>query len=754
MSSKQKKTTSNSRPATPNAAQSEAAHRKSSSISLLDKAKRNVLGVFNKKQVKTVFHAVATTPLGPVGIAVSQDHQGKSTLASDVTRILETSTLHPAVAPNSIEVESRARPALLSSTQQLWLSMFTENVVPPALLATLPPPGVRFDNTAQLAHCGNLLRRCLSPSSAAASTPDEPLDPTQQALIEPYARNEDEASRIRSLIQRVVEKFAADNLKTFAILSEVLLLAPCLDQEYYRKLLNCVIAEFETARFLDLALLQGLVQLVESASPDYLEPDDLALSRLWDVMVERKVKDLRRVVDQELLSVLFSQLKDSEDPYLKHQAIYAFQGLLHVPNDETRRQCMLRYAGNITMGLLGVASLQAGSGTAQGRGRPSVRYTGLRETQQHVRNGRLQEFNILVIEAPCRDHIEFQWGVCRWLGNIADDPLWETSTRRHAVDFFAELYRNDSTQTLSEDIDQWILIKLRQIKALADPAIFDHAQMVLQSLKSTGDAAKQGLYRDTLAAPLCPYPIQVRLPTPTSSTLLSQVLAIPAVEYDLLRLKNRRLKELKNALYIQPQAKLTLQSPDDTLFSLMEKVRDFLAGPGLVFLLLGDSGGGKSTFSLELERALWKTYKKGDPISLYINLPSIGNPPQNIIGKQLQELEFTDTQTMELKQNREFIVICDGYDESQLTGNIYTSNHFKRNGQRKIKMVVTCRTQYLGSEYRNRFEPQGSSAYDHAAPNLFQEAVIAPFTKKQIKRYVEIYDPQVSYRGRTTCIVY
>ncbi|KAF9110668.1 hypothetical protein BGW39_004628, partial [Mortierella sp. 14UC] len=198
-------------------------------------------------------------------------------------------------------------------------------------------------------------------------TPDEPLDPAQQASIEPYARNEDEANRVRSLIQGVVEEFAADNLKTTAVLSEVLLLAPCLDQEHYRKLLNCVIAEFEMETLLDPALLQGLVQLVESASPDYLEPDDLvrilvvlrtplqdthqqstkhpyyltwALSRLLDVMVEGKVKDLRRVVDQEPLSALFSQLKNSEDPYLKHQATYAFQGLLHVPNDETRRQCM------------------------------------------------------------------------------------------------------------------------------------------------------------------------------------------------------------------------------------------------------------------------------------------------------------------------------------------------------------------------------------------------------------------------------
>ncbi|KAF9118797.1 hypothetical protein BGW39_000867, partial [Mortierella sp. 14UC] len=432
-------------------------------------------------------------PLGLDGIAVSQDHQRSSILTSDVTEILETSALHPSIAPNSLVANRKVLPDLPSSTQHPWSSIFSQNVAP-VLSVTFPPPGVRFDNTAQLAHCGNLLRKCLSPSSAAASTPDEPLDPVQQALIEPYAQNEDEANRIRSLIQRVLEEFAADTLKATAVLSEVLLLAPYLDQEHYRKLLNCVIAKFEMETLLDLALLQGLVQLVESALSEYLEPDDLvrilvvlrirfqdthqqsikypyhltcALSHLLDVMVEGKVKDLRRVVNQEPLLALFNQLKDSDDPFLKCQASYAFQGLLHVPNDETRRQCMLRYAGNITMSLLGVASVceldlgqdeadhlyeaagdvhEVGSMIVDGTrslfesgqgiwasikggifsGGRQVWYTSLREAQQDIRNCRLQEFNSLVFSTSCRDNIDFQWGVCQLLSHAAIDPLRET----------------------------------------------------------------------------------------------------------------------------------------------------------------------------------------------------------------------------------------------------------------------------------------------------------------------------------------
>ncbi|KAG0249467.1 hypothetical protein BGZ95_007537, partial [Linnemannia exigua] len=65
---------------------------------------------------------------------------------------------------------------------------------------------------------------------------------------------------------------------------------------------------------------------------------------------------------------------------------------------------------------------------------------------------------------------------------------------------------------------------------------------------------------------------------------------IPAVDDDLLSLKCHRLEEQDDPLYIPLQAKPSLQSSDDTLFPLMEKTLEFLAGPGQVFLLLGDSG--------------------------------------------------------------------------------------------------------------------------------------------------------------------
>ncbi|KAK3843108.1 MAG: hypothetical protein J3R72DRAFT_420652 [Linnemannia gamsii] len=373
-------------------------------------------------------------------------------------------------------------------------TFFPDNVAAPALSVALPPAGTRLETTTQLAYCSNLLRTHLSPSLAAGTT-SETLGTSQRASVDAILNNEEEQNRIRWLVTRVVEEFVTDSFKSSANIAEVLLLGPSLDKEHHRKLLNCLIAGFEAAKLLDINRLQGLVQLVQCAEKDYLLPDDLvkifgilrarlqdihkqaaqhpyhltlALSRLLDAMVEGKVQDLSRVVDQEPLAALLGGLSGSSDPYLKHQATYALQGLLYVPNDETRRQLILRHAGSITMGLLGVASVckldvsgfadsvgqlkdaamsayEAGTAALGGaqtmleggqglldtlKGGPEsggrkLWYAALREAQEHLSNGRLADFNRLVFEAPCRRDVEFQWGVCLLLGEIAIDPLWE-----------------------------------------------------------------------------------------------------------------------------------------------------------------------------------------------------------------------------------------------------------------------------------------------------------------------------------------
>ncbi|KAG0051177.1 Transducin (beta)-like 1 X-linked receptor 1, partial [Linnemannia elongata] len=220
---------------------------------------------------------------------------------------------------------------------------------------------------------------------------------------------------------------------------------------------------------------------------------------------------------------------------------------------------------------------------------------------------------------------------------------------------------------------------------------------------------------------------------------LAKVLEIPKLEYDLHVLKSMRIAEYKQAVYIDPMAKLRLQDTDDDLFPLMDKVRDFLASDAQVMLVLGDSGAGKSTFNRHLEHELWQEYKPGGRIPLFVNLPSLERPQKELVAEQLRTYDFTGDQIHELKKHYQFMLICDGYDESQLTSNLYTTNLFNRSGQWNVKLLITCRTQYLGPDYRSRFEPKTVDQYACITNDLFQQAVIAPFSRKQMEDYVEHY---------------
>ncbi|KAG0050804.1 WD_REPEATS_REGION domain-containing protein, partial [Linnemannia elongata] len=216
---------------------------------------------------------------------------------------------------------------------------------------------------------------------------------------------------------------------------------------------------------------------------------------------------------------------------------------------------------------------------------------------------------------------------------------------------------------------------------------------------------------------------------------------ILCLEDELHSLRSQRLRELQQLIYILPMAKANLQAQDDELFSLKENVQEFLTSQRQVMLVLGDSGAGKSAFNRHLEHQLWTDYEHGGPVPLYIHLPTVDDPAHDLIEKQLRHLNFSDDRVQEMKQHRQFILICDGYDESQLTINIHTTNQFNQPGQWSSKIVISCRSQFLEADYRSRFQPQPVGRHQSTWLNLFQEAVIAPFSKEQIEEYVSRYAP-------------
>ncbi|KAG0374121.1 WD_REPEATS_REGION domain-containing protein [Mortierella sp. AD032] len=199
---------------------------------------------------------------------------------------------------------------------------------------------------------------------------------------------------------------------------------------------------------------------------------------------------------------------------------------------------------------------------------------------------------------------------------------------------------------------------------------------------------------------------------------------------------DHRLKEQDDSVYIPLWAKMSLTAPDKFLFPLVERVKNFVTSDRQVMLLLGDSGSGKSTFSQRLEQDLREQYggnSNNDTdsiIPLLINLSTIDRPEHDLISKHLHNEGFLEDQIKNLKQQqRQLILICTGYDETRLTTNLYAA---KQLGSGELSAS-------LGQDYRGRFQSLSANRYNRSASNLFEEAVIAPFSKEQVKTYIGEY---------------
>ncbi|KAG0197101.1 hypothetical protein BGX33_000948, partial [Mortierella sp. NVP41] len=534
-----------------------------------------------------------------------------------------------------------------------------------------------------------------------------------------------------------------------------------------------------------LQVLNARLQATRPETQNHIYQLLVAVSRVLDAMADCKVEGLDRVTLHERLSGYINDLKDSTDPHMVYLAAYAFQALECVPDNESPWQATKRRTGKVMQGVFGLvkavkgldvnsfleginhiedgldgavkafqtlkdgydnvtALVDSGQGLFEalrdGLSFDHKRswYSALRGLDRVLQDGQLSKFRTLVINAPCRRSLAFQWGVCQRLGDLAANPAWDPESCEDALEFLAEIYQNDADWGYHAHVKQKILDILQHLQHTPENAIqaFDSAVAgkVLRRLKHNGDKAKQILYNDCLTLGPSKYPLKISQSQFATLTLLDRVQNKPDVEEDLRKLRQRRLKERGDVVYIPPRAKANLKASDDVLFDLTKKVEEFLASNDhKVLLLLGDSGSGKSTFNRQIEHDLWQKYEKTKGrIPLFINLSAIERPDQDMVVKQLRKFELSDSQIRELKAHREFVLICDGYDESQEKHNLYTTNCLNQTGEWQAQMVVSCRSEYIGLDYRDRFQPSNDITQ-------FREAVIAPFSRPQVDDYVAKY---------------
>jgi len=263
-----------------------------------------------------------------------------------------------------------------------------------------------------------------------------------------------------------------------------------------------------------LELLTSRLRDTHRQSSTYIYQLTLGISHILDAMADSKVNGLDREKVHTPLGSYLDELREKSDPYLVYQAAYAYQALQYVPDNETPWQSAVRRTWKVIGGVSGLASAAKGldlngfmeglrniqqgvagvsavyamtktaykdaTSLAQGGkdfldslkesfsfDQKRAWYPALRGMDILIRDGHLVKFKTLICEAPCRHDPAFQWGVCQRLGEIAANSMWGADTRRDAVSFLDELYRNDAEWGQQVDVKQWILTILTQLSSLS-----------------------------------------------------------------------------------------------------------------------------------------------------------------------------------------------------------------------------------------------------------------------------------------------
>ncbi|KAG0289802.1 hypothetical protein BGZ97_006379, partial [Linnemannia gamsii] len=168
---------------------------------------------------------------------------------------------------------SKSKKASSPSGREVSLNAFLENIPRPTIKTEFPRSQQRIERTNQLVYCITLLL----PDASSLSSPDhnQPLNEAEATWLAEVKNDPMEQHRLQWIATRMVEAFIQDAVKDSTTIAEIVSLGPILEKEHFRKLLSSLIVEFDESRLLDVDILQGLVQLVQSSSPGFLVSDDL-----------------------------------------------------------------------------------------------------------------------------------------------------------------------------------------------------------------------------------------------------------------------------------------------------------------------------------------------------------------------------------------------------------------------------------------------------------------------------------------------
>ncbi|KAF9197871.1 hypothetical protein BGZ49_001514, partial [Haplosporangium sp. Z 27] len=138
----------------------------------------------------------------------------------------------------------------------------------------LPEIGGRITSSQQLVYCLELL-----------TTASEELEPKEQDWVQKIKGNADEKGRLDDMANDMVRIFVRDELKNYEEVEEVVWLAPHLDKQHSKKLLQILVNGINNNKLLEVSMVDGLVHMIRNARQMKFESDDLV--KILDLLSSR-----------------------------------------------------------------------------------------------------------------------------------------------------------------------------------------------------------------------------------------------------------------------------------------------------------------------------------------------------------------------------------------------------------------------------------------------------------------------------------
>ncbi|KAI8346997.1 hypothetical protein B0O80DRAFT_219476, partial [Mortierella sp. GBAus27b] len=176
--------------------------------------------------------------------------------------VVNTAVLVPSVSPPNVTQQIQRR-----DIATVPANIIFENVRPPSLEFKLPEPDEHLINTPQLAGCLGILQTTRSPGDI--------LDPDVRKWLQSIEKDIDEQDRLKVMATDIIRAFKRDELKDAKAVAEVVYLAPVLDKDAFRDLLNTFYVGIGQSGLLDFHQLDGIAYLIQGADNGHLEADDL-----------------------------------------------------------------------------------------------------------------------------------------------------------------------------------------------------------------------------------------------------------------------------------------------------------------------------------------------------------------------------------------------------------------------------------------------------------------------------------------------